>query len=114
MGKKEINIQIGNRLQQVRESGGYSQDKFAEALNITVEHYRKLENGTYGMQSDKFSILYHRFGIDPGYLITGEARQKKTIDQILVNCGTEERNKVIRQIMEYTLKILEDNNQAEC
>lgn len=108
MAKKEINVQIGKRLQGVRESGGYSQDHFAEVLNITVEHYRKLENGTYGMQPDKFAVLYHRFGINPAYLITGETEDEQDIDQILTNCSKEQRNEVIRRIMEYALRILEE------
>lgn len=47
--KKEINIQIGKRLQNARENGGYTQETFAETLDVRVEHYRKLESGAYGL-----------------------------------------------------------------
>lgn len=40
--KKEINIQIGKRLQGAIENGGYTQEAFAETLDVSVEHYRKL------------------------------------------------------------------------
>ncbi len=40
-----ITIQIGKRLQTVRENSGYTQEAFAEALDIGVEHYRKIELG---------------------------------------------------------------------
>jgi len=35
------------RLQTVRENSGYTQEAFAETLNIGVEHYRKIELGMY-------------------------------------------------------------------
>jgi DNA-binding XRE family transcriptional regulator len=35
--KKEINIQIGKRLQTARENNGYTQELFAEALDVGVE-----------------------------------------------------------------------------
>lgn len=41
--KKEINIQIGKRLQTARENSGYTQEVFAETLDVGVEHYRKIE-----------------------------------------------------------------------
>lgn len=43
--KKEINIQIGKRLQTARENSGYTQEVFAETLDVGVEHYRKIESG---------------------------------------------------------------------
>lgn len=48
--KKDINIQIGKRLRTARQNSGYTQEAFAEALDVGVEHYRKLESGIYGLQ----------------------------------------------------------------
>ena len=47
--KKEINIRIGKRLKEARESNGFTQEKLAEVLNVGVEHYRKVESGMYGL-----------------------------------------------------------------
>ena len=68
--RKYINIQIGKRLQEVTENSGYTQEKFAEFLDVGVEHYRKLESGLHGLQPEKMLILYRTFKIDPTYLIT--------------------------------------------
>ena len=46
--KKELNIQIGKRVQIARENSGYTQEAFAEALDVGVEHYRKIELGMHG------------------------------------------------------------------
>ena len=37
--KKEINIQIGKRLQTARENSGYTQEVFAEMLDVGVKDY---------------------------------------------------------------------------
>lgn len=50
---KEINMQIGKRFQTTkqclithfRENGGYTQEVFAETLDVNVEHYRKMVSG---------------------------------------------------------------------
>lgn len=34
--KKELNIQIGKRLQTARENSGYTQETFAEALDVEM------------------------------------------------------------------------------
>ena len=60
--KKEINIQIGKRLQTARENSGYTQEVFAETLDVGVEHYRKIESGVYGLQPEKMLILYEYYG----------------------------------------------------
>ena len=41
--KKEINIQIGKRLQTAREKQWIYAGSFAETLDVGVEHYRKIE-----------------------------------------------------------------------
>lgn len=70
--KKDINIQIGKRLRTARQNSGYTQEAFAEALDVGVEHYRKLESGIYGLQPEKLLLLYEKYKIDPTYLITGD------------------------------------------
>ena len=44
--QKLINVQIGKRLQTVRENMGYTQEAFAEVLSVDAGHYQKLERGT--------------------------------------------------------------------
>lgn len=63
--KKELNIQIGKRLQTVRENSGYTQEAFAEALDIGVEHYRKIELGMYGLQRENMLIYMRKLMISP-------------------------------------------------
>ena len=68
----EINVQIGKRLQEIRENLGYTQENFAEILDVDTAHYRKLERGRHSLSSDKMLVLYKKYKIDPTYLITGD------------------------------------------
>lgn len=82
--KKEINIQIGKRLQTARENSGYTQEVFAETLDVGVEHYRKIESGVYGLQPEKMLILYEKYRIEPTYLVTGIQ-----IIRLILNCSLQ-------------------------
>lgn len=97
--KKDINIQIGKRLRTARQNSGYTQEAFAEALDVGVEHYRKLESGIYGLQPEKLLLLYEKYKIDPTYLITGDKNQTFDIELFLANCSREERDRFIDRIV---------------
>ena len=104
--KKNINIQIGKRLRTARQNSGYTQEAFAEALDVGVEHYRKLESGIYGLQPEKMLLLYEKYKIDPTYLITGDKNHAFDIELFLANCSREERDRFIDRILTYMRKLM--------
>lgn len=104
--RKEINIQIGKRLQEVRENSGYTQEEFAEILEIGVEHYRKLEGGLHGLQVEKMLVLYREFKIDPTYLITGDKNHQFQLELFLANCNREQRNRFIERTLAYMKNLM--------
>lgn len=46
-------------------SNGYTQETFAETLDIGVEHYRKIELGMYGLQRENMLIYMRKLMISP-------------------------------------------------
>ena len=104
--KKELNIQIGKRLQTARENNGYTQETFAEALDVGVEHYRKIELGIYGLQRENMLILYEKYKIDPTYLLTGEKNHTFDVEIFLANCSREERDEFIDRMLAYMRKLM--------
>ena len=104
--KKEINIQIGKRLQTARENSGYTQEVFAETLDVVVEHYRKIESCVYGLQPEKMLILYEKYRIEPTYLVTGDTNHKVDIELFLANCSREERDAFIDRMLAYMRKLM--------
>ena len=106
MEKKELNVLVGYRLQIARENGGYTQEEFAETLDVTVEHYRKVELGVYGLQRENMLLLYQKYKIDPTFLITGERSSSSDFELSLINCTREERNQFIDRMLAYMRKLL--------
>ncbi len=104
--RKELNIQIGKRLQTARENNGYTQEAFAEALDVGVEHYRKIELGMYGLQRENMLILYEKYKIDPTYLLTGEKNHTFDVELFLANCSREERDNFIDRMLAYMRKLM--------
>lgn len=99
--KKGSNIEIGSRLRIIRENLGKSQAEFAEILDISDEHYRKLESGSTGLTIEKVRILYEKLNIDPAYLLCGKQPEEFDLDKYLVNCSKEQRDKLLRRCLDY-------------
>lgn len=101
--KKDINIEIGNRLKSVRETMKCTQSQFAEILGICDEHYRKIENGSVGLTMEKVHILYEEAKIDPNYLILGKDEANIDMEYYLTNCSKEHRKEVLKRLTEYMI-----------
>lgn len=46
--KKEINIQIGERIKKSREAANYTQEAFAEQIGVSIQYVSDLERGVVG------------------------------------------------------------------
>ena len=47
--KKELNVAIGMRLRQARDFAGYTQEKLAELVDVSVQYISDLERGVVGV-----------------------------------------------------------------
>lgn len=99
--KKGSNIEIGTRLRVMRENLGKSQAEFAEILDVSDDHYRKLESGSAGLTIEKIRILYKKLNIDPTYLLVGEKMEDFDLDRYLVNCSKEQRDRLLKRCLDY-------------
>lgn len=85
-----------------------SRAEVADALCVSSEHYRKLEAGSTGISVDKLLILYHTYGIDPTYLITGVNSDEKEFDleHYMANSTKEERSRFFDEVFAIISKML--------
>ncbi|MBQ7955582.1 MAG: helix-turn-helix transcriptional regulator [Lachnospiraceae bacterium] len=104
--KKDLNVQVGQRLQDARKRLGYRQADFAAILEVSEEHYRKYELGTVGFPIDKMSVLFEKFGIEPTYLITGRVAEEFDVETYLANCEVQQRNIFIENVWKFTNKLI--------
>ncbi len=100
------NAQIGKRLKEARLGMNLSRAELADVLCVSSEHYRKLEAGSTGISVDKLLILYHTYGIDPTYLITGVNSDKKKFDveHYMANSTKEQRESFFDEVFSFLLK----------
>lgn len=106
---QQLNIQVGSRLREIRERNGYTQEQFAETLNISEVHYRKLENGRYRIVNENLVKLYQVYRIDPTYLLVGETGSKLEPDYYLTNCSAEERENFLGRMFAYIMNFMKND-----
>lgn len=69
--KKQINIEIGCRVQEVREQRGLTQEKFAELLDVGVQHVSKIERGVAGTSLVTLKKICQILDVSADYLLLG-------------------------------------------
>ena len=107
--RKKANIQVGKRLRESRISLGRTQAEIAVALGVSEEHYRKYESGATGLSADKLLILYHKYGSDPTYLITGSCLKNEfDVDYFMANCNKEQKNQFVDRVFAYMLQMIKN------
>lgn len=47
--KKDINVEIGNRIKKAREMAGLTQDRFAELIGMGTKNISAIERGAVGV-----------------------------------------------------------------
>lgn len=109
LGYRKKRCQYTDRKETKRGKTEYEPQKseIADVLGVTVEHYRKLEAGITGISVDKVLTLYHKYGIDPTYLITGESSMKDfNLDYYVANSTKEQRNEFFDRVLAYLSKLI--------
>jgi len=99
--KKNDNVEIGMRLRAIRINLGKHQSDMAEVLEVSDDHYRKIESGSSGLTIEKVKLLYEKLNVDPGYLLIGKYMEDFDLDKYLVNCSKEQRDKLFRHCLAY-------------
>ena len=79
-------MESGHRLRELREQLGYTQEQFAEKLDISVSTVKKMETGEYNISVDtqrKLKETFHDISIE--YLLFGSRKGVSDVwAQILV------------------------------
>ena len=111
--KKTENMEIGARLRESRINLGLSQAKIAEILDVTDDHYRKLESGNTGLTIGKLRLLYEELRIDPTYLLTGEQSGEFDLEKYLANCTLEQSDALFKRSLEYFWNMVQERKTEE-
>ena len=80
-------VEFGKRLRELRLSKGMTQEELAEALNINLDHMRKMERGRERCSIDLLLEIAIYFNVSTDYLLMGritdrEAEKKRLLGVI--------------------------------
>lgn len=80
--KQELDKNIGLRIKEARESAGYTQEKLAEKVDVSVQHLAKLEGGRVGISVPKLVQLCQVLKISSDEILF-EKKEKNDISPIV-------------------------------
>ena len=69
-------IEIGNRLKEVRNREGSSQANFAASLGISLRAYQGYERGENIIPTEAVRELLKLYGMNPSWILTGRGPQQ--------------------------------------
>ncbi len=70
--KNKLNFEIGNRIRTEREFLGYTRDKFAEKVNLSVRFITDIELGVKGMSFPTLIKICDALHVSTDYIILGK------------------------------------------
>lgn len=67
------------RIRKAREDAGYTREKFAELLNVSVSYMAEVERGRTGVSLKTLVAICNLLGLSADYLIFGTERSSDTL-----------------------------------
>lgn len=83
--KKEINVQIGERVKQAREEAKLTQELFAERIEVSPQFVSDLERGVVGVSLTTLKRICIVLGVSSDQIIFGQSAENR-IDVVSARC----------------------------
>lgn len=109
--KKEINFEIGMRIKSAREKIGYTQEKFAEKIDCSVQYISDLERGKNGPSIQTLINICNTLYVTTDYILLGKenaSQNRSEIIDIPTNL-TDEQLEILKDGMCIILKAFASN-----
>ena len=65
------NVDVGERIRELRKSKGATQDQLAATLNVTLRHLNHIETGVRGLTVDNAIIVADYFSVTLDFIYRG-------------------------------------------
>lgn len=103
--KKQINIEIGERVKRAREHINMTQEKLAEKIDVSPQYISDLERGVVGVALPTLKNICITLGVTSDSLLFGEP--KKTDTSAIEDCCHRLSSEQIKCVEEIVIKITE-------
>ena len=98
--KKEINVQIGEQVRQVREQAKLTQEQLAERIDVSPQYVSTLERGVVGISLATLKRLCVTVGVSSDRILFGlQKRDRGTQLANMCNDLTEEQFSILVEII---------------
>lgn len=93
------------RLRRIREDMGYSQEQFAEILEIGVSYYRKIELYERQISLPVLKKIYNKLGVSADYILYGKHKLFENVWKEVLNCNEKDKWNVFIRLYHYFIYI---------
>ena len=76
-------MEFGQRVKALRKENGLTLQQMADELNLSYEHYEKIENGAHGCSIMVLLDISSFFDVSTDYLLTGRSFESLHIQKQL-------------------------------
>ena len=109
--KKPQNINMGQRFREAREAKGWTREKLAEKMGLSVQFIADFELGYSGIQLDRFATLFQLLKVDAHNALFGEVEQLPRLfhlETMLANRDTKDVERVVAMLEAMTEAYFDD------
>lgn len=97
-------MEIANRLKEVRETCGLTQEALAMALDLSYSGYKKIESGENTLSSD-ISLKLKKQGFPADYIMYGKLEKVEEIWNMLQRSSEEDKFDILLRLVTYFTKM---------
>lgn len=72
--EKELLVEFGNRLKELRKKKGLTQQNMADVMGLTMRNYQRYEYGMINVPATTLNFFADFFGVTTDYLLGREER----------------------------------------
>lgn len=88
--KKELYTQIGRRVREARETAGYTQEKLASTIDVSVQYISDLERGIVGLSVQTLIKLCSTLHTSSDYILMGKTSELSYLQRLVQDIPEEE------------------------
>ena len=106
--KKQINVEIGERIKKARELIKMTQEKLAEKINVSPQYISDLERGVVGVSISTLKNICIVLGVTSDSLLFGNFQENDTSK--ITNCCRHLTYEQFKTVEEIVIKLTEAFN----
>lgn len=94
-------FEVAERLKKIREGAGYTQERFAEVLEVSLSSYKKIECANIQISLEALRKLHQKLNVSADYILFGETPNPKEAWNVVLNCNDYDKMFLLLRLFNY-------------